>query len=91
MGKWICTHYRQIITLCLLLVLMALVGHFLADVSDFSIDSMVTLDLHGNFLLNFTTELVKPRTALIPCLLSPILFRYCIAPPTPPPPISSLV
>lgn len=91
MGKWICTHYRQIITLCLLLVLMALVGHFLTDLSGFSLDSAVSTDLHGNFLLNFVTELATPRTPLILCLLSTILFRYCTAPPTPPPPISSLV
>ena len=91
MDKWIRTHYRQIITLCLLLVLIAFVGHFLADVSGFSLDSAVTIDLHGNFLLNVATEFSPPCTALILCLLPTVLFRYSTAPPIPPPPISSLV
>ena len=91
MAKWLFTHRKELITFCLLLVLMSLVGHFLADVSGFSLDSTIAVDLHGNFLLNFAAELVPLRTAAMIWLLPLALRWYPTAPPTPPPPISSFV
>lgn len=90
MAKWTFTHRRQIITFCLLLLLVAFVGHFLVDATGFSLDSVVTVDLHGNFLLNFIAKPVIPQTVVsIP--ISPLaLFQYGTIPPTPPPPIPSL-
>jgi len=91
MAKWLFTPRRQIIIFCLLVILVSLVGHFLVDATGFSLDSPVAVDLHGNFLLNSVAELSTPRTAAFIWVLPPALCRYCIAPPTPPPPISSLV
>jgi hypothetical protein len=90
MAKWLFTHHKEIITFCLFLVLVSLVGHFLADVSGFSLDSAIVADLHGNFLLNFATELVPLCTAVMIWLLPLALRWYRTAPPTPPPPITSL-
>lgn len=90
MAKWIFTHRRQIITFCLLLILVAFVSHFLVDATGFSLDSVVTIDLHGNFLLNFIAKPVIPQTVVGISILPLALFQYCTTPPTPPPPISAL-
>ncbi len=91
MAKWLCTHRRQLITLCLLLILLAFGGHFLADATGISLHSVAVTDLHGHFLPTFMTVLIAPRPTALVSVLSTTLFRYWAAPPTPPPPIAVLV
>lgn len=91
MAKWLYTHRRAIMLFCLLLILVAFVGHFLADATGFSLHSLATVDLHGNFLLTLVAELATPPLAALLCLLPAVLFWYRAAPPTPPPPISMLI
>ena len=91
MAKWLCTHRREIMLFCLLLVLMAFVGHFLADATGFSLHSLAAVDLHGNFLLAFVATLYASQTTAIVDVLPLTLFQFCTAPPTPPPPISLFI
>lgn len=88
--KWLCTHRKQIITGCLLLLLVAIVGHLLVDATSFRDHSAMTLDLHGHFLLTFAFELATPRAVPFVYLLPAALFSHNAAPPTLPPPIPAL-
>lgn len=90
MGNWLYTHHRQIIMICLLLILTALVGHLLADATHFSPHSAAALDLHGNFLLALVAAVIAPRRIALVCFLASAFFWYQAAPPTPPPPICAL-
>ena len=90
MANWLYTHRRQIIMVCLLLILMALVGHLLTDATHVSPHSAATLDLHGNFLLTVVAAVIAPHLIALICFLAAALCWYQLAPPTPPPPISAL-
>lgn len=91
MAKRLFTHRREILTFCLLLILVAFVGHFLADAIGLSHHSEATVDLHGNFLFAVMAELIVPLALALVCLLSLTAFWYCATPPIPPPPISLLI
>lgn len=80
----------RIIILCFLLILLCLVGHFLADVTGFSVDRFVTLDLHGNFIPQGPISLITVFVTAVIFLLVPTQLLYWSKPPTPPPPICPL-
>jgi hypothetical protein len=90
MANWLYTHRRQIIIVCLLLILTALVGHLLADATRLSPHSAAIVDLHGNFLLAVVAAVIAPHLIALICFLASALCWYQIAPPTPPPLISVL-
>lgn len=74
--------------LCLLLILVCLLGHCLADATGISVDSFVTLDLHGHFIA--WSPLILGALFVITSLacwlhLQP---RHWSKPPTTPPPIN---
>ena len=79
----------RFIGLCLLLILLCFIGHFLADATGVSLDAFVVLDLHGNFVQDTPPELriVFATTAIF--LLIYIWSIHWSKPPTPPPPIFS--
>ncbi|MDQ3248258.1 MAG: hypothetical protein M3Q45_03510 [Chloroflexota bacterium] len=79
--------FKRFITLCLLLLLLGLVGHFLADASGFSLDSFASLTLHSSFMADVPVAVV-PILAMITFLL-PAHARptHWSIPPTTPPPI----
>lgn len=83
--RWI-THF---IGLCLLLILLCLIGHLIADATGVSLDAFVALDLHGNFVQDTPLALrivfVTTAIALLICIWS----IHWSKPPTPPPPIFS--
>lgn len=87
MANWLYSHRRQIIMVCLLLILTALVGHLLADVTRFSSHSAATLDLHGNFLLILVAAITAPQRIALVYFFASTFCWYQAAPPTPPPPI----
>ncbi len=73
--------------LCLLLILLCLVGHFIADATGVSLDASVVLDLHGHFVHDAPLELRIVFTSTAIFLLIYIWSIYWSKPPTPPPPI----
>lgn len=79
----------RFIGLCLLLILLCLLGHLIADATGVSLDTFVTLDLHGNFVQDRPLELhiVLATTAIF--LLIHSWSIHWSKPPIPPPPIFS--
>lgn len=77
----------RFVTLCLLLILLCFIGHFLADLTGVSLDTVVSLDLHGNFIQDVPTGLLIVFMASAVILLIPIRPSHWSKPPTPPPPI----
>jgi len=90
MANWLYTHRRQLIIICLLLILMALVGHLLVDATNVVPHSAATVDLHGNFLLTLIATITAPHLLALICFLASAVHWYQAAPPTPPPPIFRL-
>lgn len=77
----------RLITFCLLLILVCLLGHCLADATGVSVDPLITLDLHGHFIAwaPLTIGVLFVVTAIVCWFhLQPI---HWSKPPTPPPPI----
>jgi len=91
MLKRLFTHRREILTFCLLLILVAFVGHFLADATGLFHHPEATVDLHGDFLFTVMAELIVHLALALVCLLPSAAFWYCATPPIPPPPISLLI
>jgi hypothetical protein len=59
MGKHFSRSWlRNLMTFCLLLILVSLVGHFLADATGVSLDAWLTADLHSGFTVNPLLALV---------------------------------
>lgn len=79
----------RFIGLCLLLILLCLLGHLIADATGVSLDAFVTLDLHGNFVQDRPLELsiVFATTAIF--LVIHLWSIHWSQPPTTPPPIFS--
>jgi hypothetical protein len=42
---------RWLLTACFLLVVLALVGHFVSDLFTDTVDALLTIDLHSGFLM----------------------------------------
>lgn len=81
------TWFKHLITLCLLLLLIGLVGHFLADATGFSLDSFTLIDLHSSFILHIplaVLSILAMTAALLPAHARP---THWSIPPTTPPPI----
>ena len=79
--------FKHFFTLCLLLLLFGLVGHFLADATGFSIDSFVSINLHSGFIADAPVaeeHILVTTTTLLPAHLRP---THWSIPPTTPPPI----
>jgi len=73
----------------LVLILLCLVGHFIADATGISLDAIVVLDLHGHFVQDapLTLRIVFATTAIF--FVMYIWSIHWCKPPTPPPPIFS--
>lgn len=77
---------RRLIALGLLLILVCLLGHCLADATGISVDSLVTLDLHGHFIAWTPLTLgVLFIITVISCWLDLQPIHWSIPPTTPPP------
>ena len=74
-------------TLCLILILVCLLGHCLADATGVSVDPLVTLDLHGHFIEQLPLSLVIIFVTSAIFLLLHIRPLHWSKPPTTPPPI----
>lgn len=78
---------QQIITLCLLVLLVAFIGHFLVDATGLLHDVhdvAVTLELHGNFLLTNLAELPVLLALVFISLRLSARVHHLNTPPTPP-------
>lgn len=82
--------FKRLVTLCLILILVSLVGHFMADTLGFSVDSLLTVDLHGSVALNLLAAFVTTLVATIVVLLIQPNPLYWHPSPTSPPPIPAL-
>lgn len=82
--------FKRLVTLCLILILVSLVGHFMADTLGFSVDSLLTVDLHGSVALNLLAAFVTTLVATIVVLLIQPNPLYWHPSPTSPPPILAL-
>ena len=79
---------KQLITICAIVILLSLVGHFYADLTGHSVDAWLTVDLHGSFSLAEPTVLA---VSLVVTIILTQLYRRQIpwqSPPVTPPPIS---
>lgn len=81
---------KRLVTICLVLILVSLVGHFMADTMGFSVDSLLTVDLHGSVALNLIIAFVTTLVATIVVLLVHPNLLYWHPSPTSPPPIRIL-
>lgn len=82
--------FKYLVTICLILILVSLVGHFMADTLGFSVDSLLTVDLHGSVTLNLLAAFVTTLVATIVVLLIHPNPLYWHPSPTSPPPIRTL-
>jgi len=82
--------FKHFITLCLLLLLLGLIGHFLADATSFSLDLFTLIDLHSSFILHLpltVLSILATTAALLPAHARP---THWSIPPTTPHPIPLL-
>lgn len=79
----------RLIGLCLLLILLCLLGHLIADATGVSVDALVALDLHGHFVQDAPLELQVIFAFTLSLLLIYLWLFHWAKPPTPPPPILS--
>jgi hypothetical protein len=82
-----CGWLKRVLTLCLLVILVSLVVHIVADVSGVSSDTLLVIDLHSNFIASFLLGLASPMVLAMTFLLLTIRSTHWTPPPTAPPPI----
>jgi hypothetical protein len=82
-----CRWLKRVLTFCLIVILVSLVVHILADVGDFASDTLSVVDLHSNFIASFLFGLAGLMLLEMTILRINIRSTCWISPPIAPPPI----
>jgi hypothetical protein len=82
-----CLSHRRLIAFCVLIILLSLAGHFLADSTGVSLDARLSVDLHSSF--DFTSPASLAVSLAATTVLALIHGRAVSwhPPPMTPPPI----
>src|SRR5262245_18659585 len=78
---------KQLVTICAIVILLSLVGHFYADLTGNPVDAWLTVDLHGSFSL--AEPIVLAVSLVVTTILTQMYRRQTLwySPPVTPPPI----
>lgn len=79
--------YKILIACCLFLLIACLAAHFVADITNTSIESTTTLHLHSPLLLEPFLILIVLLALTSIQLLARLIPNHWLQPPTTPPPI----
>jgi hypothetical protein len=81
------TRFRWLISACLLLVVLVLVGHFVTDLFTDSLDTLLTIDLHNGFWTLPTVAFSFLQSRASWAFLPPLTASGWRHPPQTPPPL----
>ncbi len=83
-------HYRQILFLCLFLLIAGVFGHFLIDMTGAVLGANGVAHLHHEVLLQPLTVITLLLPGITGIVLSQAKPNHWLQPPTTPPPISAV-